>query len=92
LRYGWLHTGGYRSNPFTIIGILRKEAAPYQTNLDTVDGSEIRRSPVEVGKYPMIYRIFTHIPGSWLCDFWLPSTVWFFVGGIDWEASFFVMW
>ena len=25
--------------------------------IDTVDGSEIRRAPVEVGKYPVIYRV-----------------------------------
>jgi len=30
---------------------------------DTVDGSEIRRSPVEVGKSPIIYRV-SYIPGG----------------------------
>ena len=35
------------------------------SNVHTVDGSEIRRSPVEVGGvYPNAYRVF-YISGGW---------------------------
>ena len=45
--------------------------------MDTVDGSEIRRSPVEVGSLSMFIPLFTrfeHHP-RWLFDTLLPSTV-----------------
>ena len=40
----------------------------YELTDDTVDGSEIRRSPVEVGRlsvYPIIYKV-CYIPGACL--------------------------
>ena len=34
------------------------------------------RKPVEVGSFfPIIYKVFSTIPGGWPWDFWLPSTV-----------------
>ena len=40
----------------------------------TVDGSEIRRSPVEVGSLSNYLQGFSTIPGG--CLGFLPSTVW----------------
>ena len=39
---------------------------------DTVDGSEIRRSPVEVGSFSLYLQGFLYMPGGTRC---LPSTV-----------------
>ena len=44
------------------------------TWVHTVDGSEIRRSPVEVGSLSQYLQGFTYIPGGFLAGF-QPSTV-----------------
>ena len=44
---------------------------------DPVDGSEILRSPVEVGSWnPIIYRVFLHPNGGWPWDFWTINSKW----------------
>ena len=43
---------------------------PTVSGLKTVDGSEIRQSPVEVGSFfPIIYKGFSTIQGGWPWDF-----------------------
>ena len=40
----------------------------YGKQLDTVDGSEIRRSPVDMVHIPILYRVL-YIKGGWPWDF-----------------------
>ena len=40
----------------------------YGKQLDTVDGSEIRRSPVDMVNIPILYRVL-YIKGGWPWDF-----------------------